>query len=51
VNLARGAVRLPFAHGDFTQTSELTPRQRELHAALGVPEPPRFGCIATRQAA
>lgn len=31
--------------GHFTQTSELTPRQRELHAALGVSEPPRFGRI------
>jgi Transposase DDE domain len=31
--------------GEFTQTSELTPRQRELHAQLGVPEPPRFGRI------
>jgi hypothetical protein len=33
------------ADGDFTQTSELTHRQRDLHAALGVPEPPRFGRI------
>ena len=33
------------AEGDFTQTSELTARQRDLHAALGVPEPPRFGRI------
>ncbi len=33
------------ADGDFTQTSELTLRQRDLHAALGVPEPPRFGRI------
>jgi transposase len=31
--------------GDFTQTNELTARQRDLHAALGVPEPPRFGRI------
>ena len=31
--------------GEFTQTSELTPRQRTLHAALGVPEPPRLGRI------
>ena len=31
--------------GEFTQTSELTARQRELHAALGIPEPPRFGRI------
>ncbi len=34
------------ADGDFTQTSELTRRQRDLHAALGVPEPPRFGRIS-----
>ncbi len=42
------------ADGDFTQTSELTRRQHELHAALAVPEPPRFGRItpaATDQAA
>jgi len=32
--------------GDFTQTSELTARQRDLHAALGVPQPPRFGRIS-----
>jgi transposase len=31
--------------GEFSQTSELTARQRDLHAALGVPEPPRFGRI------
>ena len=31
--------------GQFTQTTELTHRQRELHTALGVPEPPRFGHI------
>jgi hypothetical protein len=31
--------------GEFTQTSELTAHQRELHAQLGIPEPPRFGCI------
>jgi transposase len=31
--------------GDFTQTSELSRRQRDLHAALGIPEPPRFGRI------
>ncbi len=31
--------------GEFTRTSELTPRQRDLHAALGIPEPPRFGRI------
>ena len=33
------------ADGDFTQTSELTTRQRDLHHALGAPEPPRFGRI------
>lgn len=33
------------SEGDFTQTSELTARQRDLHAALGIPEPPRFGRI------
>jgi hypothetical protein len=32
--------------GEFTQTSELTSRQRNLHAALRVPEPPRFGRIS-----
>jgi hypothetical protein len=31
--------------GDFRQTSELTLRQRDLHAQLGIPEPPRFGRI------
>jgi transposase len=31
--------------GAFTQTTELTRRQHELHAALAVPEPPRFGAI------
>ena len=31
--------------GEFTQTSELTPRQHALHAALAVPEPPRLGRI------
>jgi transposase len=31
--------------GEFTQTSELTTRQRDLHAALAVPGPPRFGRI------
>jgi transposase len=31
--------------GEFTQTSELTARQRELHAAIAIPEPPRFGRI------
>jgi len=31
--------------GEFTQTSELTLRQRELHAAIGVLEPLRFGRI------
>jgi hypothetical protein len=33
------------AEGDFTQTSELTTRQHDLHAALAVLEPPRFGRI------
>jgi len=32
--------------GAFMQTSELTPCQRELHAQLGIPEPPRFGRIS-----
>ncbi len=32
--------------GEFTQTSELTVRQRELHSHLGIPEPPRFGRIS-----
>jgi len=31
--------------GEFTQTTELTQRHRELHAAIGVSEPPRFGRI------
>ena len=31
--------------GEFTQATELTARQRELHSALEVPEPPRFGRI------
>ena len=31
--------------GEFTQTTELSARQRELLATLGVPEPPRFGRI------
>ena len=30
---------------EFTQTSELTQRQRELHAAIAIPEPPHFGRI------
>ena len=33
------------SEGEFTQTSEPTHRQRDLHAQLGVPEPPRFGRI------
>ncbi len=37
--------------GEFTQTSELTLRQRELHAQLGIPEPPRFGRITPTAAA
>jgi len=32
--------------GEFTQTTELTARQRELHTQLGIPEPPRFGRIS-----
>jgi transposase len=31
--------------GEFTQTTELTARQRELHSQIGVPEPPRFGRV------
>ena len=31
--------------GEFTQTSELSARQRALHTALAIPEPPRFGRI------
>jgi transposase len=31
--------------GEFAQTSELTASQRDLHADLHVPEPPRFGRI------
>lgn len=31
--------------GEFTQTTELTARQRDLHAALHVTQPPRFGQI------
>jgi len=31
--------------GEFTQTSELTANQRQLHAALEIPQPPRFGRI------
>jgi hypothetical protein len=34
--------------GEFTQTSELTLHQRELRAAVGITEPPRFGCITPR---
>ncbi len=32
--------------GEFTQTTELTRHQREILAALGVPEPPQLGHIA-----
>jgi transposase len=39
------------SEGDFTQTSELTTRQRELQAALGVSEPPRFGRISAAASA
>jgi len=35
------------ADGQFAQTSELTASQRDLHADLDVPEPPRFGRITT----
>lgn len=35
------------ADGEFTQTTELTTRQRDLHHQLGIPEPPRFGRITT----
>jgi hypothetical protein len=31
--------------GEFTQTTELTARQRDIHSALEIPEPPRFGHI------
>jgi hypothetical protein len=31
--------------GEFTQTSELTNTQRQLHTTLQIPEPPRFGRI------
>ena len=31
--------------GDFSQTSELTARQHDLHAQLSIPEPARFGRI------
>jgi transposase len=31
--------------GQFTQTTELTTRQRQLHVALQIPQPPRFGQI------
>ncbi|HEX2232881.1 MAG TPA: IS1634 family transposase [Thermoleophilaceae bacterium] len=31
--------------GEFTQTTELTADQRDLHRALGIAEPPRFGRI------
>ena len=30
---------------EFTQTTELTRFQHELHTALAIPEPPRFGHI------
>lgn len=32
--------------GEFTQTTELTAGQRDLHRALEIPEPPRFARIA-----
>jgi len=31
--------------GEFTQTTELTARQRELHSQIGVPEPARIGRV------
>jgi len=31
--------------GEFTHTTELTTDQRDLHRALEIPEPPRFGRI------
>jgi hypothetical protein len=31
--------------GEFTQTTELNARQHELHHALEIAEPPRFGRI------
>jgi Transposase DDE domain len=31
--------------GEFTQTTELTAHQRELHSQIDVPEPPRFGHV------
>jgi hypothetical protein len=31
--------------GEFTQTTELSTSQRDLHRALEIPEPPRFGHI------
>ena len=31
--------------GEFTQTTELTNAQRDLHRTLEIPEPPRFGRI------
>jgi hypothetical protein len=37
--------------GEFTQTSELTARQRQLHASLAIPEPPHFGRISAAAAA
>jgi transposase len=43
-----GTIRQGHFHsheGEFTQTTELTARQRELHTQLDVAEPPRFGHI------
>jgi hypothetical protein len=37
--------------GSFAQTTELTVRQRELLAALGVTEPPRFARISAAPSA
>jgi len=43
--IRQGQFRSP--DGEFTQTTELTTRQRDLHHQLGIPEPPRFGRITT----
>jgi hypothetical protein len=41
--IRQGHFRSP--DGEFTQTTELTSTQRDLHRALQIPEPPRFGHI------
>jgi hypothetical protein len=43
MRIKQGRFRSP--DGEFTQRTELTADQRQLLAALGVPEPPRFGDI------